>query len=192
MKLWLNILIIICISFTASFSLLKAEDKPLTEIQEFDLKVFYKTSYRDFLDIKIFDKQFTGVLFVNGVGGNEEKIGLNKNELSDYLRLSIKNNFTNIKLEEPDFNIYTEDQVGTIRFRIWVIGDNDFPIAYHLKCTFYNEYKADLYDDLSIQIWVRERLGFTTKDKVEERIKRSINNMIEELAILFYEVRGEL
>ena len=91
-----------------------------------------------------------------------------------------------------NFNNYTEEQVGTIRFRIWAIGDNDYPITYHLKCTFYNEYKTDLYDDLSIQIWVRERLGFTSKDKVEDRIKTSINKMIEELAILFYEVRGEL
>ena len=62
-------LIIICLLLTASS--LKAEDKPLPESQEkIDWDNLDKTRYKDFREIKIFDKVLTVVFLM---GDNEKK-----------------------------------------------------------------------------------------------------------------------
>lgn len=211
MKQWLNILIVVCILLTASS--VKAEEKPLPESQEeidwdnvdfanLDADGWDKALYHDFLEIKVFDKQYTKVLFADGINRNmvdnnndakknAEKIGLDEKKLTDYLRLKIKNNFADIKIEELDFDKYcdkqgniTDKRVGYIILFVWVVGDN-YPVVYHLGCRFH------LSQDSSI-IWKDARLGYGSKDKVPDTIKKNINEMIEKLAILFYKVRGEL
>ncbi len=185
MKRWLNILIIVCVLLTISS--LEAEDKPLLESQgKFDIDELDKMRYRDFLKIKIFNKLSTRVFFMGGDDAN--KIGLDANELTDYLRLRIKNNFANITMEEPDFKKYTGKQTGSIILRVWFLGDSN-PMVFHIKGEFWN---YDYFGGRYKAIWDNERLGFGSKEKVLDGIKKSIDEMIEELEILFYKVRGEL
>ena len=137
MKRWLNILIIFCVLLTASS--LKAEDRPTLPTDPIKA-------------IKIFEKSQTRVRIL---GDDAKKIGLDANELTDYLRLKIKNNFANIKLEEREnffmmsigdilksyernkrrkdrnnFETFEEklrdENVGVINMRIWVSQKN-FP-----------------------------------------------------------------
>ncbi|MHC4270276.1 MAG: hypothetical protein ACYSTS_17695 [Planctomycetota bacterium] len=123
MKILLNILIIVCVLLTASS--LKAEDKPLPENQgkidtdDLNTTLFYQFTDRDFLEIKVFNKQLTRVIFEEEE--DAKSIGLDEKELTDYLRLRIRNNFANIKIEEPDFDKYTEKQIGLILLRVWVV-----------------------------------------------------------------------
>ncbi len=175
-------LTIVCLLLTA-FSL-KAEDKPLPESQQkIDWGNLDKTRYKDFLEIKVFHKLLTKVFFM---GENAKKIGLDANELTDYLKLKIKNNFANIRIEVPDSDKYTDKQVGFIDLRVWVVGDN-YPIAYHLRLRFLH---SD-YSKCNNLIWDNEWLGFGSKDNVSE-LKKVIDGLIQELAILFFKVREEL
>ncbi len=190
-------LTIVCLLLTA-FSL-KAEDKPLPESQEklydmrkellgfFDIyseeEAYKRRRYRAFLDIKIFDKQATNVW----ITGHAKKIGLDEKELTDYLRLKIKNNFANIKIEKdwgrPD-NKYTAKQIGAISLGVWIVGDN-YPVAYHLRYKF-------IKLEAGTKIWDTERLGYGSKDSVPDSIKEDIDKTIEDLAIFFFKARGEL
>ncbi len=135
MKRWLNILIVVCILLTASS--LNAEDRPALpesyNADEYDDENHDNTIlYQSFREIKIIDKVFTVVYYI---GDDAEKIGLDEVELGDYLRLKIKNNFANIKLEDRDYDKYTSRQVGWVFFRVWVTGEN-YPVAYHFKGSF--------------------------------------------------------
>ena len=86
----------------------------------------------------------------------------------------------------PDFDKYTDKQVGYINLRVWVTGDNH-PIAYHIKCSFYNNDFSQ-----SNLIWDNEWLGLGSKDYISNHIKEVIDIFIQDLAILFFKVRGEL
>ena len=191
MKQWLNILIIVCVLLAATS--VKAEKTSQDVLEEFrqglkqytDEDSINEVIYRDFLDIKIFRKVLTRVSFMGG--GNDERIGLDANELTDYLRLKIKNNFTDIKIEELDYDKYTDKQVGYIGLRVWVVGNN-YPISYHLKFSFFHNDSSQTQN----MIWDNEWLGAETSDGIHGTVKKCIDETIGELAILFYKVRGEL
>lgn len=188
MKRLLNILIIVCVLLTASS--LKAEDKPLPENQgeidtdDLNTTLFYQFTDRDFLEIKVFNKQLTRVIFEEE---DAKSIGLDEKELTDYLRLRIRNNFANIKIEEPDFDKYTEKQIGLILLRVWVVG-NDYPVLFHLGCRFYH---SDFSQGNTL-IWEKEMMRYGSRDNVPDKIKKVIDGLIQDLAILFFKVRGEL
>mgnify|MGYP001181613987 CR=1 FL=1 len=193
MKRWLNILIIVCVLLTASS--LKAQDRPLPESQE-DYYWEDDAIIRNqaFLEIKAFEKQSISVTFV----GSAKRIGLNKRELTDYLRLSIKNNFADITIANTlkEFFKFTGKQQGGISLRIWISGD-DYPVAYHLKYKFFNyEYRYHQGrpegERIKHSIWEDEMLGIGLRENVSDLIKKSIDDVIPELAILFYKARGKL
>ncbi len=185
MKQYLNILIIVCILLaTAS---LKAEDKSLPESQgKFDIDELDKMRYRDFIEIETFNKLLTRVYYMGGAGDDATKAGLYLDELTDYLRLKIKNKFANIRIEIPDFDKYTEKQVGLIKLEVWFLGDSN-PMVFHIKCEFWNNFFEGNY-----QLWNREMLGFGSLAAVNDSVKESIDRLIEDLAFLFFKVRGEL
>lgn len=198
MKRWLNILIIFCVLLTASS--LKADGESfrkryptyesfLESIQESLRPVdvnsdeYKKERYRDFIDIKSLYKKTTCVWLLLG---DAEKIGLDKKELTDYLRLKIKNNFANISFEGKGS---PGKQLGYISLRVHVVGDN-YPVAYHLKYQFRHTGSPQIDDSV---IWENDiMLGYGSKDTVPDMIREDIDTVIRELAILFFKVRGEL
>ncbi len=193
MKRWLTILIIVYILLTASS--LKAEDKPLPESQE---NYYWNddTIIRNhaFLEIKTFEKDSISVSFL----GSAKKIGLDKKELTDYLKFRIRIYFVDIKVAKTlkEFFKYTGKQQGGISLRIWISGDN-YPVAYHLKYKFFNyEYRYHQSRPKGVRvndsIWEHEILGIGLKENVSDLIKESIDDVIPKLAILFYKVRGEI
>ncbi len=176
MKRWLNIPIFIFVLLTVS-SLGAEEDKNSDK----GLKDIYKADYQDFSEIKIIDKRFT---LVSLMGDAKDK-GLNKKELTDHLIHGIKNNFTDITIEEPDFDKYTEEQVGLIYLRVWFLGDSN-PMVFHVNCEFWNNSFNDNY-----QLWNRGMLGFGSLVSVNNSVKESIDELIQDLAVQFYKGRGK-
>ncbi len=88
MKLWLTILIVVCVLLTASS--LKAQSKFLSAEEPRDFaNHLNKLFYKDFNEIKILDKEMTYV----SISGDAKKIGLDADELTDYLRLNVEKNF---------------------------------------------------------------------------------------------------
>ena len=180
MKLWINILIMVCVLLTP-FSL-KAQTKFLSSEEARDfVDHLNKLFYQDFNEIKILDKDMTYV----SISGDAEKIGLDANELTDYLRLSVKKNFANIKLEDAPFDKYEPEQKGRIEMTVWVVGE-DYPVAYYTRAKLRN------FTSLHCVIWEDERLGFGSKDDVPDSIKNCIDNITKDLAVDFFTVRGEL
>jgi hypothetical protein len=204
-KHWLNILIVVCVLPTACS--VKAKDRPtLPKSQkDADWEIFKQKNEKYIKqieeqnkelqrNIKVFDKSDTQVT----LDGDAEKIGLDEKELTDYLKLRIRNNFDDIKIVDMKefFTKYTGKQQGGISLRIWVLGD-DYPVAYHLKYTFFNyeyRYKESRPKGVRVNhsIWENEILKIGSKENVSDSIKKSIDDVIPKLAILFYEVRGEL
>ncbi len=196
MKRWLNILIVVCILLTACT--LMASNRPSLRKtpkektwENYDEDKINKMRYRDFLKIKTIDIishvyiEFND--YVDKATEEAKKTGIDEKELTDYLKLRIKNNFASIRMERPDFDKYTRKQVGVIFIRVMVTGDN-FPIVYHLRCRFQH---LD-YTQGDAVIWEAEKLGYGSRDNVLDTIKKSIDRQVEELAILFYKVRGGL
>ncbi len=141
--------------------------------------------YRDFKDVEKF-----GYIYVKVQGEQAFLIGLSSEELSDYARLKFKNNFASIPYQEipaEEAYLYQEEEkarkVGSIWFRVWVIGE-DFPVAYYLEC------RAGTYKNY--ELWRDEVLGFCNAKEIKQIIRNEITRMIENMAITFFKVRGEI
>jgi len=137
--------------------------------------------YREFKEIEYFD-----FIHVYIEGEDAEKIGINGEALTKYAILKFKNNFAYINYKDIDLPSDAADsekkKKGSLWFRVWILGD-DYPIVYHFIC------KAGNYFSY---FWENEMLGYGSKDDVPDRIKKIIGEMIEELAIDFFTVRGEM
>ena len=219
MKRWLNILIIFCVLLTASS--LKAEKFPLSESEKQNYEKLKKSleseeqkqalekyierlesedglevrMYRNFFSIKAIDMSSrqnifadTGILESTRVefsGDDAERIGLDKNELTNYLKLRIKNNFTGIKLEtvDSDADKYDKKAIGQIYVSVWVVG-TEYPIAYLIEYYF--------FDGNFDEIWKSKMMGCGSIDSVKTGVKSGIDTLTQNLAILFFKVRGEL
>lgn len=141
--------------------------------------------YSDFKEIESF-----GYIHVKVQGERAAMIGLNNAELTDYAKLKYKNNFSEIEFKEitaEESSLYQEEskakKVGSIWFRIWVVGEGN-PIAYYIEC------KAGNYDNY--EIWSDEVLGICNEREINQICRNEINRMIENLAITFFKVRGEI
>lgn len=145
---------------------------------------YEKDYFKAFLDIKTFDKDDIVVYFT---GDGAEKIGLDAGKLTDYLRLRVKNNFSDIGFDNYELDL---NEVGFIRVRVWVVGKS-YPIAFFTDAEFISYDIINGITELK-KIARTEQLGYGSKDNVPDKIKNLIGDMVEELAILFYEVRGEL
>jgi hypothetical protein len=139
--------------------------------------------YSGFKEVNYF-----GAIYVIFNSNNEEKIGLNKKELTDYLRLKFKNNFVNIPYKnmsaESLNSAKNKKEIGTIYLHIWTVGQ-DYPIAFLL------ELKAGCWGS-AYRIFETRHLGFNSKEHIKDEIKKSITTFIEELAITFFKARGEM
>ena len=141
--------------------------------------------YRDFKDVETF-----GYISVKVQGEQSFLIGLSSGELTDYTRLKYKNNFASIAFQEipaEEAYLYQEEEkakkTGSIWFRVWTVGE-DFPIAYYIEC------RAGTYKNY--EIWRDEILGFCDVKEVKQIVRNEITRMIENLAITFFKVRGEI
>jgi hypothetical protein len=188
-------LIIVCVLLTASS--LKAEDKPLPESQEYyewDADAIIRN--QAYHEIKIFEEGSISVSF----WGSAKKIGLDKKELTDYLKFKIRVYFVDIKVAKTlkEFFKYTGKQQGGISLRIWISDvDDDYHVAYHLKYKFFNyEYRYHQSRPKGVRvndsIWVDEILGIGSKENMSDLIKESIDEVIPKIAIIFYKARGKI
>jgi len=141
--------------------------------------------YSDFTEIETF-----GYINVKVQGDHAAMIGLNSEELTDYAKLKYKNNFSGIEYQEitaEESSIFQEEErakkAGSIWFRIWTVGEN-FPIAYYIEC------KAGNYKNY--EIWSDEVLGVSDEEEINQIARNEINRMIENLAITFFKIRGEI
>jgi hypothetical protein len=141
--------------------------------------------YRDFKDVQTF-----GYVNVKVQGEQAFSIGLKSEELTDYARLKYKNNFATITFQEisaGEAYLYQEEEeakkVGSIWFRVWTAGE-DFPIAYYIEC------RAGTYNDY--EMWRDEVLGFCDEKEIKQIVRHEITRMMENLAITFFKVRGEI
>lgn len=141
--------------------------------------------YRDFKDVETF-----GYINVKVQGEQAFIIGLTSEELTDYARLKYKNNFATIPFQEisaGEAYLYQEEEkakkVGSIWFRVWTVGE-EFPIAYYIEC------RAGTYKNY--EMWKDEVLGFCDKKEIKQIVRHEITRMMENLAITFFKVRGEI
>jgi hypothetical protein len=141
--------------------------------------------YGDFSEIESF-----GYIYVKVQGERATLIGLKSDELTDYAKLRYKNNFSGIEYQEissEESSIFQEEEkakkVGSIWFRVWISGENN-PIAYFIEC------KAGNYDNY--EIWSDEVLGVCDEREINQIARNEINRMIEDFAIIFFKVRGEI
>ncbi|HNR65891.1 MAG TPA: hypothetical protein PKJ95_06345 [Atribacterota bacterium] len=141
--------------------------------------------YRDFKDVETF-----GYINVKVQGEQTFSIGLTSEELTDYARLKYKNNFAAIPFQEiiaGEAYLYQEEEkakkVGSIWFRVWTVGE-EFPIAYYIEC------RAGTYKNY--EMWKDEVLGFCDKREIKQIVRHEITRMMENLAITFFKVRGEI
>jgi hypothetical protein len=131
-----------------------------------------------------------GLIRVVFHGENEKKIGLNNIELSNFLRLKYKNNFAgfpynSIFNRKDAFNEMIKKKIGMIIVTIWAVGDN-YPIAYHV------ELKAKCLGSDALDTYEDAYLGYSYKAKIKGSIRKSIEDLVEKFAIIFFKARGEL
>lgn len=139
---------------------------------------------------------YSGFKTINGFSsigvylrGTAEDIGLNKEELTNYLRLRFKNSFANMEFKETDFLtiINESDEMrserGDISITVWTVGD-DYPISFHL------EISAGNYSNLGQ--YKTAILGYSSKSKIQNSVKESISTLLDDLAISFFKARGEI
>ena len=141
--------------------------------------------YQDFKEVETF-----GYIQVKVQGEDSLLVGLKSEELTEFAKLKYKNNFANIEYKEipaEESYLYQEEEkakkVGSIWFRVWIVGE-DFPIAYYIEC------RAGTYQNY--EIWRDEVLGFCDAKELKQIVRNEITRMIENLAITFFKVRGEI
>ena len=140
----------------------------------------FQAKYGELAKIKHF-----GHIAVN-VNGDAEKVGLNDQDLTEYARLRFRNNFSSVVYEEvsdKELKTLSTEKIGVISCRVWVVGEN-YPLAYHVKC--------DEGNFKNSAIWSDEVLGYGAKSNSQETVKKSINEMMEKLALTYFKVKGEL
>lgn len=173
MILFLIVIILLCFP-VVSFS------------QEEDLTKETENFWTDFLWREFKEIEYFNFIHVRIEGEDAEKIGLNGETLTKYAILKFKNNFAYINYKDIDLPKNASDsekkKKGSLWFRVWIFGD-EYPIVYHFIC------KAGNYFGY---FWENERLGLGSKENVPDSIKKIISEVIEELAIDFFTVRGEM
>lgn len=156
-----------------------AVDDP-TDLNEKEARLLYK----GLKDINSF-----GLIAVALVG-DTDKIGLSRRGLTDYARTRFQAHFKKTKLEDVaqsskaflDLVSTRDKKVGTIAFRVWVVG-KEAPIIYHLKID------AGNFDNPAI--YTEEILGHGTLGNTSESVRTTIDEMMKDLASVFYKVKSQ-
>lgn len=165
-------LCVFALSLTAGTSAFGGEEKPNWE------GIFYS----GFKTIDSF-----GMVNVS-LQGSAEKIGLKKEELTDYLRLRFKNSFAGLPYKEEDlFKIYQDatksGKTGVINVTVWTVGD-DYPIAYHIAIAAGNLAEPRQYETAL--------LGYGSNKNVPDTVRKGISDLTDDLAVAFFKARSEL
>lgn len=131
-----------------------------------------------------------GYIYVKVQGERAPIIGLDSVDLTDYAKLRYKNNFSGINYQEisiEESSIFQEEEkakkAGSIWFRVWIAGESS-PIAYYIEC------KAGNYD--KYEIWSDEKLGICNERELKQIVRNEINRMIEDFAIVFFKIKGDI
>lgn len=111
--------------------------------------------------------------------GSAESLGLNKDRLTDSLRLRLKNAIASM----PFCKEGQLDGATFVFLRVWTVG-KDYPVAFHLDLNAGTPSNARAFEHAI--------LGYGSKEGIEEQVKRSINNLVESFAIAFHKGRGEM
>ena len=155
----------------------------LETLSKEDINKLYKVEYGFFTKIKSFS------IIKVYIQGDAEKIGLSEDELTDYLRLRIKNSFIGIKRNSEFVSEILNkgrehlSTLGTLYINVWTVGE-DYPIAYHIEIRGGYLGASNLYTDSA--------LGFGSKNNVPKTVKRVISGLVDKMAIIFFKVRDEL
>lgn len=141
--------------------------------------------YGDFKEVETF-----GYINVKVQKEQPLSIDISSQDLTNFARLKYKNNFATIPFKEipaQESYLYQEEEkakkVGSIWLRVWTVGV-DFPISFYIEC------RAGTYKDYDI--WREEKLGYCSKDELNQVVRNEITKMIENLAITFFKVRKEI
>lgn len=130
--------------------------------------------------------EYFGSIHVHLKNTDSTKIGLNEEELGDFLRLRYRNNFGNVPYKDlgaKRLDVKDKSAMGYLWCGVSTVGD-DFPIAYHVECKVGSMANPTILSDAV--------LGYGNKRNVPESIKKSLDNMISQFAIQFFKTRGEM
>lgn len=118
------------------------------------------------------------------VEGSAEKIGLDKDLLTDYARLRFRNSFVDMKIEKT-VKIIDEQrsEAGIIYIKIKTSGE-DYPIAYYVSCNAIS-FSSEFLLEFSC-------LGVTSKNEAPNTVKVAISNLMDRLAIRFFKDKGKM
>ena len=116
--------------------------------------------------------------------GSAEKIGLNEDELADYLMLRFKNSYPGIEFKKPTAEDIIKGELGYITVRVWTIGD-DNPIACYIQIIAgISSRDGELYQN--------ELLGYDSRKTIHGSVKETISKLVDGFATSFFKARGEL
>lgn len=183
MKHLLAVLVLVVLSVNA-IAEDEDEDAPLSESEM--MLLIQQALYSDLASIEYF-----GTIGVFVTGDSAEQIGLDADDLTDYLKLRFKNNFASIpykdKSESYDALFDDEEEAakfGEMMVSVWVIGE-DYPIVYHI------EIDVGAFTPGGGR-YENAHLGYGTEESVPDTIRESIGSLVEDAAVTFFKVRGEL
>ena len=165
------------------FITIRAFSQDTLTIHRFD---FEKHFYGDLKHIEYWYKIFVEI--------DSDSISIDKQPIVDYIKLRLKNDISTIPIKISDksgsWHFLFDDSItgnelkaGRISMDIWCVG-NDYPTVFHIKfcvgnCDDYNIYENSV-------------LGCCSRNHLMNKIKESIDEFIEDFAIIFYKIRDEL
>jgi hypothetical protein len=115
-------------------------------------------------------------------------LDLRREILVDFLKLKYKNNFANVPIKKPSKPVfYLEEKEkakwGHINVHIFTAG-NVYPIAYYVE--------LEAGNGLEHRIYYERRLGYCHKEKLAAIIKNAMTSLLQDFAITFFKVKGEM
>lgn len=145
-----------------------------------------KLLYGDLGKIKSFFMIYARVEGTDPAKRDKNEIGLDDDQLTEFLRLRFKNNFAQIPYKENydyDMPVKEREEMGLLWCRAWTVGST-YPIAYHVKCMIGSKEKAEIISD--------ETLGLGSRDVALQAIRSSMDRMVTKFAVMLFRMRGEI
>ena len=127
-----------------------------------------------------------GFIYVHIENTESSRLQLNENDLTDYLKLRFKNNFSGVQYKDKTnslADIKDPKKIGNLWCGVWTVGD-DYPVAYHVECQLGSFQKDRILTDAV--------LGYGSKRNVPDTIRKSIDDIVSRFAVKFFKVRGEM
>jgi hypothetical protein len=115
------------------------------------------------------------------IKGSAQKIGFSNGELAKYLIARFLEKFSFLQKDYHDDG-YASDEIGLFRCEVWTVGYN-YPLAFHIECA------GGPLDEP--RYWTHATLGYGPRDKLENYVKQSLNNFVEEYASFVLNAHGK-